>query len=139
LLNSKWMPPPTRDRPASAAAAEKLSEWRVGPPGTTVRSKGIASLQKKPVRTAAADALNELWPDQCSGEPPTVPARADQAGSPSVLGLGSRSPSRMAVVGRQKRTLNFVKYVGATVSAIAMLPRAKRAAVPARRADRLAP
>ena len=25
LLNSKWMPPPTRERPASAAPAEKLS------------------------------------------------------------------------------------------------------------------
>ena len=83
MLNSKWIPPSTLDLPASASAAEKLAYSRARPPGaeSVARRKGIASRQKKPRRTVLAAPLNELCPDQCSGEVPMPPARGDQLGS----------------------------------------------------------
>ena len=69
---------------------------------SVTRLKVMRSLQKKPLRMDAAAALNELWPDQCSGDDPGLPARGDHLGSAAVLSFPSVWASRIAVMGRQK-------------------------------------
>ena len=68
---------------------------------SVARRKAMVSSQKKPASTAAAAALNVLWPDQYSGELPMLSALDTQLGSGSVSVFPSVSACRIAVVGRQ--------------------------------------
>src|SRR5262245_46538078 len=96
------MPPSSRLRAFSAAAAEKLAYERVTPGRSGgVEVKATASVPKKPARAVAAAAPYALCPDEydgCAG----VTSSGAQVGSARVSGLPSVSAARMAVTGRQK-------------------------------------
>ena len=67
------------------------------------------SLQKNPARVVAFAALNELWPDQCSGDDPALPAWADHVGIAFVFGVAIGVGLQMAVVGRHVWWTSFVR------------------------------
>src|SRR5436190_17662037 len=99
------MPPKTRASAISATADVKLGNARV-PDRTSDVTVNCVSLPNSADKTKAAEPLTVEWPDGYSGWG-GVPAgkkssQGVQLGSGSVAALPSVSPSRIAVIGRQK-------------------------------------
>src|SRR5688500_20304603 len=88
--------------PASRAASEKDEKLRETPGRSSEKVvNATSSVPKNAARTAAPAALNVLWPDVYSGNGGVTRSGVHSA-SFTVSSRGSRSPLRIAVIGRQK-------------------------------------
>src|SRR5687767_13125913 len=111
--------------PASRAASEKDEKLRETPGRSSEKVvKATSSVPKNAARTAAPAALNVLWPDVYSGNGGVTRSGVHSA-SFTVSSRGSRSPLRIAVIGRQKWKVYLQSQDTIAASASAMFKSAK--------------
>src|SRR5687767_9904008 len=114
--------------PASRAACENDEKLREIPGRSSEKVvKATSSLPKNAARTAAPAELNVLWPEVYSGKGGVARSGVHPA-SFSVSVRASRSPFRIAVIGRQKWKVYLQSHDTIAASASAMFRSAKRRA-----------